>query len=437
MTWTAADLPGGLSLDPSSGIIRGIAPPEGTYRVEVSAENKLGRTSDTITIVSGIKLALTPPMGWNSWNTFSTEVSDSLIRQIADSMVSSGLRDLGYHYINIDDFWQLAGRDAEGNIRVNPEKFPEGIKAVADYVHERGMKLGIYSDAADLTCGGVAGSYGYEERDARAFAEWGVDLLKYDYCHAPPAKDTAIIRYTRMQQALLGTGRSIVYSVCEWGQREPWTWAAGVGGNYWRTTWDIRNSWMREEYSSRINSIMQIVDINSQLADYAGPGHWNDPDMLLVGIHDNPAAWVVNKDGATGCNDLEYRSHMSLWCLMASPIILGNDIRTMNPYTRETLMNPEIIAINQDPLGMQARKIRDEGDHEVFSKPMSDGSVAVGLLNRHDAETARMQVSWEELGIKGDQKVRDIWEHKDLGRFSGSFETSVSPHQCVVIKISK
>lgn len=432
--WTAEKLPAGLELDSSTGIISGNIKEKGEYEVKLTAENKYGRSASILTIKIGDLLALTPPMGWNSWNTFSDQISDSLIRQIADSMVSTGMRDLGYQYVNIDDLWQLVERDSKGNIQINKTKFPYGIKAVADYVHSKGLKLGIYSDAALLTCGGVAGSYGHEEQDVRDFAAWGIDLLKYDYCNAPVAKDTAILRYSRMAAALRNSKRSIVFSVCEWGQREPWTWAASIGGNYWRTTWDIRNAWNRDVYDAGNNSIMQITDINASLADYASPGHWNDPDMLVVGINNNLRT-VVNTEGASGCSDEEYRTHMSLWCLMASPLIAGNDIRNMSKSAKEILLNSEIIAVNQDALGKQARKIRDNGDTEVFAKPMHDGSWVVGLLNRNDSVNQSIRISWNEIGIEGKHIVRDLWEHKDLGKFTEYFEITVKPHQCVVIQL--
>jgi len=239
-----------------------------------------------------------------------------------------------------------------------------------------------------------------------------------------------------MAQALRKCNRSIVFSVCEWGPREPWTWATSIGGNYWRTTWDIRNNWNNEIYDAGNNSIMQITDINSKLADYASPGHWNDPDMLVVGIY-NRSNTVVNRDGAQGCNDEEYRSHMSLWCLMAAPLLSGNDIRNMNQSTKEILLNSEIIAVNQDPLGKQAKKIRDDGDTEVFTKQMADGSVVIGLLNRSDSKDKTIRISWIELGITGKHKARDLWEHVELGEFSDYYQTNVKPHQCVVIKIFK
>jgi alpha-galactosidase len=434
--WSSRNLPAGLHIDSSTGFITGVVKDKGDYVVWVSAENRLGRTTKELMIKIGNLLALTPPMGWNSWNTFATGLSDSLVRQTADSMVSSGMRDLGYQYINIDDFWQLKDRDSSGNIQINKIKFPNGIKTVADYVHSKGLKLGIYSDAAAHTCGGVAGSYLYEEKDAKAFGDWQVDLLKYDYCEAPDARDTAVDRYTRMARALHNQPRSIVYSVCEWGAygRKPWTWAAGIGGNYWRTTWDIRNTW-KLEYDNHHAGIMDILDVNAKLAQFAGPGHWNDPDMLVVGISDDPNA-VVTVNGARVCTEEEQRSHMSLWALMSAPLLCGNDIRSMNDVTKEILLNSEIIAVNQDALGKPAMRIRDSGDLEVFARPLADGSWAVGLLNRSE-KSVSMKISWEDLGIGGSWNIRDLWKHKDLGRQSKELEVLVPVHGCRVLRISK
>jgi alpha-galactosidase len=445
--WTAKGLPQGLTLDESTGIITGIVKERGAWDVEITASNSHGTGKGKLKILTGDLLALTPPMGWNSWNTFDSHISDSLIRQVADSMVANGMRDAGYQYINIDDYWQLVERDSAGRIRVNREKFPDGIKAVADYVHSKGLKLGIYSDAAGLTCGGVAGSYGHETEDAADFAAWGIDLLKYDYCNAPPPRDSAITRYKRMSEALRGTGRSIVFSICEWGEggipphgqaggRKPWEWAAEAGGSYWRTTLDIRNAWLLDVYNAQSNSIMQILDINAPLAGYASPGHWNDPDMLVVGI-DPSKSTVVNQAGKSGCSETEFRSHMSLWCLMAAPLLCGNDIRHMDKAVREILLNREILAVDQDPLGKQAERTRDDGDTEVFSKPLGDGSYAIGLLNRADSEDRVIRISWSEIGIRGEWMVRDLWEHKDLGPHTGFYEATVKPHQCVVVKLTK
>lgn len=434
--WSAEHLPDGLTIDKATGIISGTVGDKANHIVTITAKNKFGKATYELLIKIGDTLALTPPMGWNSWNTFADNISDSLVRQIADSLVATGMRDLGYQFINIDDFWQLVERDEKGHLQIDKTKFPNGIKPLADYIHSLGLKIGIYSDAAEFTCGGVAGSYGYEEIDAQDFADWGIDLLKYDYCHAPEDQKTAINRYSRMSKALRNTNRSIVFSVCEWGLRNPWEWASSVGGSYWRTTWDIRNTWMNDAYDNKNNSIMQILDINSELAEYAGPGHFNDPDMLVVGIPKNPHSMISHgKDYA--CTPIEHQSHMSLWCLMAAPLLSGNDLRNMTPEAKRILMNSEIIAVNQDRLGKQAVKIIDEGDIEVFAKPLYDGSVAVGLLNRHDSEVKNVAVSYDELGISGEITVLDLWANEEVGTCDESLEMPVKPHECVVVKISQ
>lgn len=435
--WSAKGLPEGLKLNPETGIITGSVAIAGSYIVKLKAANDLGNYKSELRIEIGKSLALTPVMGWNSWNTFTSTLDAELVKQIADVIVESGMRELGYHYINIDDFWQLKDRDANGNIQINKEKFPNGIKEVADYVHSKGLKLGIYSDAAPKTCGGVAGSLDHEYEDAKAYAEWGVDLLKYDYCHAPVKQDTAIRRYTTMNKALLQANRSIVYSICEWGRNKPATWAKSVGGEYWRTTWDIRDTWDHGSYNSGHNGIMQILDINAELDEYAGPGHFNDPDMLIVGIHGKGKATSNNK-GAVGCTDEEYRSHMSLWCLMAAPLLCGNDLRNMSEVTKETLMNPEIIEINQDELGKQAKRVVDRGNTEIFIKPLKGGSYAVGLLNRDNNQSIDINFTFAELGLEANKyKIRDVWAHSNLGKFKSSFSANVPVHGCNVYILSR
>ena len=347
-------------------------------------------------------LALTPPMGWNSWNKFGCHVDQDLIKQIADAMVSSGMKAAGYQYIIIDDCWQVA-RDAQGNIVPDPKRFPDGMKALADYIHSKGLKFGIYSDAGTNTCQGRPGSRGYEYQDARTYASWGVDYLKYDWCHTGTQNIQA--SYETMRDALAASGRPIVFSLCEWGLDDPWKWAGNVG-NLWRTTGDINPTWQR---------IMQILDLNAPLWRYAGPGHWNDPDMLEVG---NP-----------GLSTRESKSHFSLWCMLAAPLIAGNDLRHMSPAIRAVLTNKEVIALDQDPLGRQARRIIQQDDTEVWRKPLSGGNVAYLLLNR--AETAKEM----SLYIGSATRVRDLWKHQDEGPFTnGVFQANVPPHGVVVIR---
>lgn len=433
MQWQAKGLPKGLKLDAEKGIITGQVSKKGIYKVKLIARNSLGKDEKELVINIGDELALTPPMGWSSWNTFGRHLTEELIKETADAMIANGMRDLGYVYINIDDFWQLAERGADGHIQVDREKFPNGIKPVADYLHERGFKLGIYSDAADKTCGGVCGSYGYEETDAQDFASWGVDLLKYDYCNAPDGRQDAIERYTAMGKALRATGRSIIFSICEWGQREPWKWAKSVGGHYWRTTGDIGDHWSNAVTGPGWG-VMEITDINAKLDSYAGPGGWNDPDMLIVGISGKS---MSIGDAKSGCSDEQYRSHMSLWCLMASPLLSGNDVRNMTPATLETLTNPEIVAINQDVLGKQAERVVRHDDYDVWAKQLSDGSVAVMCLNRF-AEPLTVHINDKTIpGVTTNTDIRDVWLHKELGRFPQGMDIALGAYQCKVFIFRK
>jgi alpha-galactosidase len=362
-------------------------------------------------------LALTPPMGWNSWNKFGCDVSEALIKEMADAMVSSGMRDAGYMYIVIDDCWQI-DRDPEGNIIPDPERFPSGMKALGDYIHSLGLKFGIYSDAGTKTCQGRPGSRGYEYQDARTYAGWGVDYLKYDWCSH--GTQNPIDSYKLMRDALYAAGRPIVYSICEWGTNKPWLWAKEIG-HLWRTTEDILDCWgCTTDWGGM--GFPLILDKQPGLEVYSGPGYWNDPDMLQVG---NDSLTIS-----------ESRAHFSLWCILAAPLMAGNDLRTMSDEVKEILTNKEIIAIDQDPMGKQGTKIRDDGDLEVWSRQLADGGRAVALFNR-GKETAEMSVEWIKLGYPKHLKVkvRDLWRHKNLGKFKEIYKTSVPSHDVVLVRL--
>jgi alpha-galactosidase len=369
-------------------------------------------------------LALTPPMGWNTWNKFACNVSDELVRGMADAMVKSGMKDAGYQYVVIDDCWQV-WRDAQGNIVADAQRFPHGIEAVADYVHSLGLKFGIYSDAGALTCQKRPAGLGHEYQDARTYAAWDVDYLKYDWCNTLPGQD-ARASYANIRQALDASGRPIVLSICEWGTAKPWLWGKEVGGNLWRTTGDIQDHWAgREKWpdgSCCSNGMLDIADQNEPLYSAAGPGHWNDPDMLEV--------------GNGGMTTTEYRSHFSLWALMAAPLIAGNDLRSMTPEIRDILTNKEVIAIDQDPLGRQGRRVWKDGDLEVWAKRLKNGDRAVILLNR-GGSSQEMTVDWEQIGYPGhlSAAVRDLWSHKDLGKFTGKFSANVESHGVVMVTV--
>jgi alpha-galactosidase len=368
-------------------------------------------------------LAPTPPMGWNSWNKFACNVSEDLIKSVADAMASNGMKDAGYQYVVIDDCWQV-NRDENGFIVADPQRFPSGIKALADYVHGKGLKFGIYSDAGAKTCGGRPGSQGHEYQDAMQYARWGVDYLKFDWCNTGTRNEEEA--YSTMSAALLATGRPIVFSICEWGDGKPWLWGKGIG-NLWRTTGDISDYWQgKRKWPNGICCQDGVVDILDQQVDlyaFAGPGHWNDPDMLEV--------------GNGGMTNAEYRSHFSFWALLAAPLIAGNDIRSMSPEIKEILTSPEVIAVNQDKLGQQGRRVRKDGDFEVWSKELADGSRAVILFNRGTSES-KVTANWEDIGYPAsvNAKVRDLWEHKDLGNFRGSYAAEVGSHSVVMVRIT-
>ena len=370
-------------------------------------------------------LAPTPPMGWNSWNKFACNVSDELIRGMADALVKSGMKDAGYQYVVIDDCWQVS-RDEVGNIVADAQRFPHGIKGLADYIHSIGLKFGIYSDAGSKTCAGRPGSLGHEYQDARQYAAWGVDYLKYDWCNT--TTQDAPAAYALMRAALDATGRPIVLSICEWGKAQPWLWGKRVGGNLWRATGDIQDRWEgKKEWSPGDCCSYGVVDIIDAVADlysYAGPGHWNDPDMLEV--------------GNGGMTDTEYRSHFSFWALLAAPLIAGNDLRTMPPEIHDILTNKEVIAINQDPLGRQGHRVRkdDQLKVDVWAKQLTDGSRAVILFNRGTAEQI-IAVNWEEIGYPANivASVRDLWQHKDLGKQAGKTAATVPAHGVAMLAV--
>jgi alpha-galactosidase len=363
------------------------------------------------------ELSKTPPMGWNSWNAFGLEINSKIVKAVTDSMVSKGLAAAGYQYIVIDDGWQI-DRDKEGKIIADSIRFPEGIKYLADYVHSKGLKFGLYTCCGTKTCGGRPGSYGYEAIDAKTYAEWGVDFIKEDWCFSNGLD--APTQYKIMSDTIRATGRLMVLSLCEWGVSSPWEWAKGVG-TMWRTTNDIQDchdcirNWGGMGW-------VHILEKNVNLAPYAGPGHWNDPDMLEVG---NTALTLA-----------ESRSHFTMWCMLAAPLIAGNNISTMNNSIKDILTAPEIIAIDQDPLGIQGTRIRNINDLQVWQKPLNDGSIAVALLNL-SSEPASMYTTLEEIGFKNGvkSKVRDLWNRKDITAIKDTFKTQVQSHDVVVVKI--
>jgi alpha-galactosidase len=388
-------------------------------------------------------LAMTPPMGWNSWNNFECNVTETIIRNEADALVSSGMRDVGYEYIVIDDCWQIS-RDSLGFITADAKKFPSGIKALADYIHSKGLKFGIYSCAGRKTCQNRPGSRGHEFQDAFMYAKWGVDLLKLDWCNTEgqDAKES----YSLMRDAIYAAGRPMVLSLCEWGLSKPWEWAGNVG-HLWRTTGDIRNNWNIPDAKRGKcwgGGVVLLLDMQEGLETYAGPGHWNDPDMLEVGNH------VLSED--------ESRAHFSLWCMLAAPLMAGNDLSHMDPATKAILTNKEVIAIDQDPLGRQGYKIKDYGEFEIYYKPLQNGDMALCFFNRCNEP---LKVDWDFKTMSGSfwtqnkplpiyplidrNEIRfdapyilyDLWEKKIIGSTMAHFVAEIPAHDVEMFRLTR
>lgn len=377
-------------------------------------------------------LALTPPMGWNSWNKFQCNVDENMIRQQADAMVLSGMKDAGYTYINIDDCWH-GDRDSLGFIHPDAKRFPSGMKALADYVHSKGLKIGIYSDAGSQTCGGRPGSRGYEFQDAMTYAKWGIDYLKYDWCNTEGLKAEGA--YKTIAAALQKAGRPVLLSICEWGNDNPWIWGPSVG-HLWRTTGDIYNCFdcIKDHGTWKSWGVMQILDKQEGLRKYAGPGHWNDPDMLQVGN-----GMPVNED----------RAHFSMWAILAAPLIAGNDLRNMSPQTKEILTNKEVIAINQDSLGVQGFKQSIKDSVETWIKPLSNGDWAIAFLNRNNSKPVTINFNWQQEVINDTlskttldarnitYKIRNVWTKQDVGNTKKPLRIVVSAHDIFMVRLSK
>jgi alpha-galactosidase len=377
------------------------------------------------------RLALTPPMGWNSWNKFACEVNEQLIRETADAIVASGMKDAGYTYVVIDDCWH-GERDSLGFIQPHPQHFPSGMKALADYIHSKGLKFGIYSCAGNKTCGGKPASRGYEYQDALQYAKWGVDYLKYDWCNTQGLNAEAA--YTTMRDALYATGRPIVFSLCEWGDNKPWEWGAKVG-HLWRTTGDITNCFDCEVNHGTWSSwgVMRIVHMRKNIRQYAGPDHWNDPDMMEVGN-----GMSVNED----------RAHFSIWCMLAAPLIAGNDVRKMSKETLDILTNKDVIAVDQDSLGIQAFLLGMKDSIEYWFKPLKGGDWAACFLNR-SLKPAKITFDWQAQKVYDDlvkldlnaaqttYKIRDLWTKKELGNTKKPLNAEISGHDVLMVQLTK
>lgn len=393
------------------------------------AQQEFGKQDQSV-IPEFDKLARTPPMGWNSWNKFGCNVSEKLIKEMADAIVSSGMKDAGYEYVVIDDCWQT-GRDEKGNIIVDKDHFPNGMKPVADYVHSLGLKFGIYSCAGSKTCQGRPGSRGYQFQDARQYAGWGVDYLKYDWCYNEGQDAKAA--YKTMSDALKACGRPIVFSICEWGENKPWEWGKGIG-HLWRITADIRDC-----YDCRFNwggvGVLQILDKALTINQYSGPGHWNDLEMLEI--------------GNGGQTEHEYRSHFAIWSMMSAPLMAGNDIRSMDSLTKEILLNKEAIAINQDKQGKSAFRFVELNGIDILVKALSDGDVAFLFINRNNFKID-LSYNWNfdtiydqslENGSlymkRTPRRIKNIWTQQDMGTTDTPLSKVLEPHESLFLRLRK
>ena len=447
-------LPSGLSLDPATGIITGTVPPKGDYELVLQAKNAKGKSIRKFTIVAGDKLALTPPMGWNHWYAHYDRITDQMTREAADVMISSGMADVGYSYVNIDDCWMNAPRnndpkrvgplrDEKGNIVPN-SYFPD-MKGLTNYIHAKGLKAGIYTSPRTLTCGGFAGAYQHEKQDARQFAEWGFDFLKYDWCsyshiaNGRSKDDLAIptwgkgaptlegdkYPYQLMGKILEQQSRDMVFNLCQYGNSDVWKWGGEVGGHCWRTSGDL---------GFELDRIFDVALKNSEHREYSKPGEWNDPDYIQIGYIGN--AHKMGIPELTPMPAAMQYAYMSMWSLMAAPLIYSGDMSKLDEFTLNVLCNPEVIEVNQDPLGEGARVIKQTEECFIMVKNLVDGSKAVGLFNR-GKDAAWVEIDWTALNLKGKQAIRDLWHQKELGVFKQKFSAQVPAQGVIMVKISK
>jgi len=443
ITFGAENLPAGLKLDKKTGIITGRAPEKrGRYTLTLTAVNAYGKARRQFKVVVGDKLALTPPMGWNHWYTWYNKITAEHLRQAADAMIESGMADFGYQYVNIDDCWMvkpdsddplLGGQPRDENGMINSNgRFPD-MKALADYIHSKGLKAGLYTSPGPRTCAGFLGSYQHEQQDARRFAEWGFDFLKYDWCsYGKIAKNRSLPElqkpYRKMAEILKKLDRDIVLNLCQYGMGNVWEWGCEVGGNCWRTTGDLGLA-----RGTSLPGFYHIGLSNARHWQYAGPGCWNDPDYILIGYvgnarrHDQPPQ-------PTTLTPNEQYSYMSMWCLMAAPLFFSGDMARLDEFTLNILCNAEVIEVDQDPLGRQGRPIVQTGQALILAKPMDDGSLAVGLFNL-DEMAATIKVTWSQLGIEGPHRLRDLWRQKNIGVFDDNFETEIPRHGVAMLRL--
>jgi alpha-galactosidase len=426
LTYRAAGLPAGLTLDSTTGIISGRIANAGHYKVDIRVRNETGRTQQSLTIITGEELALTPPMGWNSWNCWGINVSAEKVKSSAQALVDKGLIDYGWTYINIDDGWEAAARAADSSIVPN-EKFTD-MYGLGNWLHGKGLKFGIYSSPGPRTCGGFLGSYRNEQKDAATYASWGVDYLKYDWCsydgivRGDSSLDAYIKPYTAMDNALATQKRDILLSLCQYGLKDVWKWGRQVHGQSWRTTEDIEDTW---------SSLYSIGFQQYPLYHYAGPGHWNDPDMMIVG----KVGWGTSLHPTRLTPDEQY-THVSLWSMLSAPLLIGCDLSRLDVFTLNLLTNAEVLALDQDVLGKQAQRVIDSDSSQVWVKELADGSHAIALFNMGTTYRT-ISVAWKELGMKDELRVRDIWRQKDLGRIRAAYNTVIAPHGVLLLKVNQ
>ena len=442
MTFAARHLPPSLQLDAQSGIITGTTPPRGDYTITLSARNSAGQASRPFKLVSGDTLSLTPQMGWNHWYAHYNRITDAMMREAADLLLRTGMADVGYDYVNIDDCWMNAEADArrkpdpqrvgpfrDANGRILPNAHFPDMKGLADYIHRQGLKAGLYTSPGPKTCAGFAGTYQHEAQDAQLFAEWGYDFLKYDWCSygsivtKPTPLEEMQLPYRLMGDLLRQQPRDIVFNLCQYGMGDVWKWGAEIGGHSWRTAGDL---------GFELDRIFEVALKNCEHRDWQKPGAWNDPDYLQIGYIGN-----ARGGGLPAPCDLtptEQYSFMSLWALMASPLFYSGDMTRLDAFTLNVLCNPEVIAVNQDPLGQCARVVKLSDDLFLLVKDLADGTKAVGLCNAGEEATV-LTAKWSDVGLTGAQPVRDAWQHKDLGRFSGEFKSEVRRRGVVLVTI--
>jgi alpha-galactosidase len=443
MQFTIRHLPSGLHVDGRSGIISGTTPKAGNYPLTIRASNPMGTTERNFTIVAGDTIGLTPQMGWNDWYSYYDRITQADVRAAADALVHSGMADYGYQFVDIDDAWarkpmttdpQLGGktRDAEGNIRPN-DRFPD-ISSLTAYIHSLGLKAGIYTSPGPTTCAGFEGSYRHEMEDARQFARWGFDLLKYDYCsYGSVASDKSLAAlkkpYSVMGTILQGLDRDVIYNLCEYGRGNVWEWGQQVGGNSWRTTGDLG-----VEKATALPGFYHVAFSNAAHGEDAHPGGWNDPDYILIGTVGDARHSDAPAHATTLTADEQY-SYMSLWSLMAAPLFFAGETTELDSLTLNVLCNAEVIDIDQDILGRQARVLRHTEQELVLVKTLQDGDLAVGLFNLSDAPQY-ITASWKDLGISGATTVRDVWRQRNLGVMGDAYAATIAPHDVMLVRLS-